>query len=55
MNSKIRIIKSTTEMNLPNGIADVKLFREIVQLYNDDRLTAKKLSLKELIDQDKEI
>ena len=54
-NSKIRIIKSSNEMKLPDGIADAKIFQDIVKRFAEDSLAVKKLSLKYLLDQSEEV
>lgn len=51
---KVRIIKSSNELKLPQGIEDAKIFQDIVKMYNDDSLSVKKLSLKYLLNQDEE-
>jgi hypothetical protein len=54
-NSKIRIIKTSNELKLPDGIADAKLFVDFVKLYQTDRDAAKSLSLQSLLEQADEI
>lgn len=54
-NSKIRIIKSSNELKLPDGIAEARLFVDFVKLYQSDKDAAKSLSLQSLLEQADEI
>lgn len=53
-NAKIRIIKSSNELKLPDGIAEAKIFQDVVKMFSEDSLAVKKLSLKYLMQQEEE-
>lgn len=52
--TKVRIIKSSNELKLPEGIEDAKIFQDVVKMFTEDRLAVKKLSLKFLLSQNEE-
>jgi predicted ribosome quality control (RQC) complex YloA/Tae2 family protein len=45
----VRIIKSNNEIRLPDGIEKCHAFTELVNIYNDSSLQAKKISIKNLM------
>jgi Formin Homology 2 Domain len=53
-NQKIRVIKTSNELKLPDGIQDAKIFLDVVKMYEEDSLATKKLSLKYLLEQSEE-
>lgn len=54
-NSKIRVIKSNDQLDLPSGIQDAKMFVDFVKLYTTNKEEAKQLSLQSLLEQAEEI